>query len=353
MNKAIFLLLGITFLLISFSSSKAQQKHAFSSEKMLVDDQVFLPYYKGKIEKNVEGSYAPFFEKVIAIVQQDPNFRMPQGVKIIFSAYEQTLEIWVNPYTIDEGAILAYFGAYLSITLNQPGSMVGNSICTNFYNQPMETGSFHGNKIYDNGKREVFVLTHFSGSPFVPAGRKEFIENLIANEEKKEAENPTPRNNELLAQMNEAYQQLLQIDKVAAADYLKEMENMKKNLAGFDASLKVSEQIKAELDCMPVDEKTQQAYYAVGAYERYGKISGLLPVGKEQYGDPLIKINPAIQSACNSETVRLITLEWNFMNIKSVDDFTGDSLGNNLANQILISLYRNNTIWEQILGLVN
>lgn len=348
MNKIFTVWVATTFLLLSAYSLKAQQKRAFSSEKVVVDEQVFLPYNKGEVEKKIEGEFAPYFERIAAIIQQEACFSTPQGVKILFSAQAQTLEIYVMPYTFQEGEVLAESGAFLTISVNLPKLLVGLPICPNAYYEPTKTGTFHGNTVYSNGDNEVTVLTKFASPLFVAMNRDDFLTNMIIQEEKSELENQTSDNNELLVQMEESYQQLLKIDKSEAEKFKHDIEEFKRNMSNGNNS--ISDQLKEEQRTMLSGEKQKQAFYSVGAIEHFNMISGLVPVGKENFGEAIIKINPKLESLCASKNVQLITLKWDLISCCSPAHFKGEPMGYNLANSVLTKLYNNTEIWRQIVN---
>lgn len=353
MMKKYILGLLIAMLVLSASTLNAQQRHAYSDEKVEIDDDVFLPFWKGEIEKKVEGKFALFFQKVIEIMNEEPAINSPQGVKILFSGNDCTLDVWVMPYHFVHGEALADYGSRLSIAVNNPSMLVGMPVCSNGFYEPSEAGSFQENRTFFNGENETTALTKITSPLFVPMSRAEFLQNVIADEQKKEDDYQAPETNELLAQMEEAYQQLLKIDKTEAANFKKEMETIKKSTGNGNGSFnKVSNKLKKEQQSMSIDEKALQAFYSEAAMEQFNQLSGLVPVGKEKYGNAVIKINPTLQSACSSNMIRLITLKWELINGDSPTDFTGEPIGNNLADTILVKLYNNRVIWQQIYSLV-
>lgn len=155
------------------------------------------------------------------------------------------------PYLFDDGEIVRKAGSSVVFYFNDPRSLLGlpiNSDLDDFYLSPVKIAEFMGYPIYMNERGEAIVIYKGREPLFLPVSQDEYLTALISAEAKKEKEHPqTVTVDDNLIEMELAYQQLLKMDKAAAADFKKEMDRFRKDASQSPETEQVASAYKKEL----------------------------------------------------------------------------------------------------------
>lgn len=306
---------------------------------------------------------------------------IPTGFKISDEKkITANLEVALAPYFILNGKAVTDFhiSSILFIYLNNPYNIAGTPLMADIYTCPKIVDEFHGHSVYITNRREITII-NFSGKPlFIPVSQEDFINTLIQYWEFKikevNSEQGTLQKNEdefysdeTIKQRNEeflkAYNELLKYDKNAAEELKKNYKELEQQLNSkpensSDLTIFEKEQIrmlKEELQNMSPDEKKRQAYYSLGAMEKFNNVSGLLPKEHINLGDALVRINPELVQD-NPETVQLVSIHWYLLNKVAFTDSPrqqsySDDAGL-LTDNIVLDLYKDKTLWTEIFRIL-
>lgn len=337
----------------------AQQRPPFSDKTVKTEDGTLLmPYTKGEVEKNITGNYKPTFEKICSIITSWDSINPPQGMQIDCFGYEKRLEIYFRNYVYADGQRFPEEGGpHLEISVNDPLSMVGKPVASGIYLCPQKTADFHGYPVYRIGVGEVTVVTKTHIPLYVPVSQEEYLKTLIAEEEKNASKYSPLKSQDYqatLQEMEKAYQKLLETDKEAAKEFKQQMLDFEKEItkkpeAGQADTTPVS-LLKKKLSAMTEEEKRLDAYY--GGED----ISQLIPYEQRQYGDAMIKINPALIRETAKSGIHLLVLwcslvAYNATDVRNPRLFNKGNEGNYHANYLMSKLYEDQKIWDNIFHL--
>lgn len=339
----------------------AQQRPPFSDKTVKMGDGTLLmPYTKGEVKKNISGDYKPSFEKICSIITTWDSINPPQGMKIDCFGYEKRLEIYFRNYVSANGhKFTEEGGPHLEISVNDPLSIVGKSVASAIYLCPQKTADFYGYPIYNRGSGEVTIVTDLKAPLYIPVSQEEYLKTLIADEEKNASKYSPPTSQDYQAtlhEMEKAYQKLLETDKEAAEEFRQQMLEFKKEMnQKKDENQPLTDPIsmlKKELFAMTEEEKKREAYY--GGED----ISRLMPYEQKQYGDALVKINPALIQETAKSGIHLITLLWSVSSDNAADEdkprlYNKGSKGYYRTDFLMSELYKNKEIWERIFNMCN
>jgi hypothetical protein len=334
----------------------AQQRPPFSDKTVKTEDGTLLmPYTKGEVEKNITGNYKPVFEKICSIITSWDSINPPQGMQIDCFGYEKRLEIYFRNYGSYNGQRFTEEGGpHLEISVNDPLSIVGNSVASGIYLCPQITADFHGYPIYDG---ERIVVTKTKTPLYVPVTQEEYLKTLIAEEEKKASKYTPPGASDYqvtLLEMEKTYKKLLETDKEAAEEFKQQMVEFKKEIAkepeAGQADTNPVSLFKKELAAMTDEEKKLNAYHGGES------ISQLMPYEQRQYGDAMIKINPALIRETAKSGIHLLVLwcslvAYNATDVRNPRLFNKGNEGNYHANYLMSKLYEDQKIWDNIFHL--
>lgn len=289
------------------------------------------------------------------------------------------LEIALAPYLISNGEAVTDFhiSSVLNIYLNNPYNIAGTPLMADIYTCPQVVDEFHGQSVYITNRREVTVI-NYTGKPlFIPVSQEDFINTLIhywkfkiegvqeqqgslqkSEEDFYSEEARNQRNKEFM----EAYKELMKYDKKAAEELKRNYEESMSELNNIsekpsDLTIFENEQIrllKEEMQNMTLDERKRQAYYSLGAMEKYNNVSGLLPKEYINLGDALVRINPDLVMD-NPETVQLVSIHWYLLDKSDYSDSPRQKSYSEdaglLTDNIILDMYKDKIFWENIFNL--
>ena len=347
----------------------AQQRPPFSDKTVKTEDGVLLmPYTKGEVKKNISGNYKPIFEKICSIITAWDSINPPQGMQIDCFGYEKRLEIYFRNYVYADGQRFPEEGGpHLEISVNDPLSIVGRPVAPDIYLCPQQTADFQKYPIYSIGVGEVTVVTKAKIPLYVPVSQEEYLKTLIAEAEKnamKDSPTTSQDNDQATDQeMEKAYRKLLEIDKEAAENLKKEMLETKQQMLKTKEEMKHENidnpplidfvsMLKNELATMTDEEKKRNAYYGGEG------ISQLMPYEQRQYGEALVKINPAMVQETAKSGIHLLVLSWSVSADNAADEhkpylYNKGSKGYYHTDFLMSELYKNKEIWERIFNMCN
>lgn len=324
---------------------------------------VLLPNAKGEVKRNnyinnsFEYKYSPktleiaraVTNKVAAIILDWDSLQPPIGFEAGISTSEHisqsfvhgSLEIRFTPYFKDKdlGVFADYkFSSVINIYINFFGDYLpGNPLCKNIYVKPRKINDYYGADIYQTSRGQVTLMAKNGVDIFLPVSQEEYLMACIKEETAKELKNPVPQKAEYLKDVENAYLQLLKIDRVEAENYKKTaLKDADEFYSNTEES--ISAKLKKELDSMSLSEKKRQAYYSIHAIEKFNKVSGLCPMSSLEEGEPLVKINPVLFGFDNSGEIKLLV-------VSCTEEDKED--------KYLKRLYVNEKIWRKIFDLVN
>ena len=330
-------------------------------ETVTVGDDIFLPYLPGKVVQRINGNDV-HSQKIFSIMFPQQKSGMPQGyeVEAYSDGLRNLLEINLMPYLFDDGEIVRKAGSSVVFYFNDPRSLLGlpiNSDLDDFYLSPVKIAEFMGYPIYMNERGEAIVIYKGREPLFLPVSQDEYLTALISAEAKKEKEHPqTVTVDDNLIEMELAYQQLLKMDKAAAADFKKEMDRFRKDASQRRETEQLSSAYKIELAKLSPAQRKQPAYYAVYAMEKYGNLSGLVPENETGESQPVVK--PNLEAlAKNSNEIHLIVCRWRL----SSDAQRGSprlyeprhTVGFSLTDDRIYEMYNNQNLWKHIIDEVH
>jgi len=237
-------------------------------------------------------------------------------------------------------------------------------VAENIFLRPEKADDFYGFPVYRNTDKEVTVISKNKAPLFVPVTREEYLQQLIkaesAREDKQEGSGQKSDSEIILAEMEKTYKELLKADTEAAAEFKTEIQKFRADMAkdqdaGAPAGLLAS--LQAELAKMSPAERKQPAWYAVGAFEKYGNLSGLVPESGRESGTALVRLAPAYAGMTNNKNaINMLILSWNVGSDNSNSDkpylFDGEPQGFQLADYYMARLYHQQTIWNNIICLI-
>lgn len=260
----------------------------------------------------------------------DPNPYVAGVVEIQFTPYVEDKEL---------GKFADYrFSSRLNIFINNFSDYLpGNPLCKYIYVKPRKINSFFGADVYQTSRDKITLIAKKGLEVFLPVSQEEYLLACIKEESEKETGNPVPGKAEYLKEIENAYRELLKVDKKEADNY--------RNTALKDAeefystkNTSVSSGFKKELETMSLSERKRQAYYSTQAIEKYNKISGLCPLSSIEEGEALIKINPALKGFDSSGEIKMLVINW---------------IGDSREDTYMKKLYENEDIWRKIMSLVS
>ncbi len=351
MKKQILLFLTI---ILSQLSILGQNKTPFSDKIVEHNGVAFLPYCKGEVKNKITGNNNSNADKIFSVIASWQPFCPPQGFKLTAFGDNSYLELILDPYFLESGQAITNGGSSATIYFNAPSKIFDIPVVSDIYFKPEKTADFLGYPIYFNGRFETSAISKAQNPLFLPVTREEFLKDLIADEEKKQKEYGTGLSvDESLREMEKAYRELLKRDKVAAAEFKNEMDDYAANLKQNIDTPDLVSLLKTELDKLSPSERKTQAYYSIGAMEKYGNFSGLVPESDKDSGNLLVRPNYSlIEKGKNS--IQLIVVKWNLTTTNKENCsprlyIPKQNVGYEIADNILSELYNNTDIWRQIL----
>jgi hypothetical protein len=115
--------------------------------------------------------------------------------------------------------------------------------------------------------------------------------------------------------MEKSYRELLKMDAEAAAEFRLEIQKFRTDMANDqndDAPADLLTSLKAELAKLSPAERKQPARYAIGAFEKYGNFSGLVPESNREEGTALVRLAPVYAGMTNNkDAINMLILSRN------------------------------------------
>jgi len=300
------------------------------------------------------------------------------SIDVAFSVYLKDPDNG-EPYTGDSSS-------GLTITVNNCSFTGGSPVVGDIIPTPEKVGNFHGYPVYATNLREVAIINKSGLKDFIPCSREDYIKAKIAFEEEillaqkemlkdpemnKSAKTEAAEMEGNIKEMEKGYEALLEIDKSAAAELKKTIDEIKatvkKAASAPDAnttgamlmekelgttSVKI-QALKSELEKMSPEERKHQAYYIADGKYRFGNESGLAPENMNKYGTPLSRFNPDVLKSITSLSIpRLIVVSWNIgsSTTGTPRGYNGNGKGYALADEMILELSGDDGIWKRILS---
>ena len=342
----------------------ATAQNSYSEETVAFGKDEFFPYTRGKIIKNIEGDRTAKMEQICQAIISWDSINPPKGFEIRFDAGDSHAQLSFSAYVKEDGLKTTKSGPALYLYINDPARALGSPVADNIFIQPEKVDDFFGYPVYRNTNREVTVISKNKTPLFIPVTREEYLQQLIrtesAKQDKQEGTGQKSDSEIILAEMEKSYRELLKVDSEAAAEFRIEIQKFRADMAndqdaGAPAGLLAS--LQAELAKMSPAERKQPAWYAVGAFEKYGNLSGLVPESDRETGTALVRLAPAYAGmAGNKNAVNMMVLSWNVGSDNANDDkprlFHDVPKGFLLADYYMARLYYQQTVWNNIISLV-
>lgn len=327
----------------------------YSRKTITKSENTFLPFLKGEVVNKIPTNNVNA-GKVFAILQTWQPINPPQGFKVEAFGDENNLEIYFMPYVLEEGETNTKPGSMLSLYFNKITSIFQQPVVADIYLAPAKISDFMGYPVYNNGTHEIVAIHNGPGPVFLPISREEYLTALIKNEEDKQKEYASGVSSMNKKQeIEKAYQELLKLDKAAAEDFKKAMDNLTSVVSQNNTHMDFLESLKKELSGLSPSDRKKHAYYSPGAMEQYGNFSGLTPDNDVENAQQLVKLNYKAVDNVNND-IRLITLILTLSNNELLHAVAlneqQDSTGFELTDDKLLALYRDKAIWKKIYELV-
>ena len=393
--KAIYVFVFCAIIVL-FSQSVAclAQEQEFSADKKGTVEQ--NSYVNSEFESAHPGKSAleskKMLEGISKIISSWDKINPPVGFNVrIFNNISELLSIDVafsvylkdpdngEPYTGDSSS-------GLTITVNNCSFTGGSPVVGDIIPTPEKVGNFHGYPVYATNLREVAIINKSGLKDFIPCSREDYIKAKIAFEEEillaqkemlkdpemnKSAKTEAAEMESNIKEMEKGYKTLLEIDKSAAAELKKAIDEIKatvkKAASAPDAnttgamlmekelgttSVKI-QALKSELEKMSPEERKHQAYYIADGKYRFGNESGLAPENMNKYGTPLSRFNPEVLKSITSLSIpKLIVVSWNIgsSTTGTPRGYNGNGKGYALADKMILELSGDEGIWKRILS---
>jgi len=344
----------ILFLLFMADAVFAQQRQCFSEKKVVVDDRTFLPFTKGEVVRKISGPQKNILDQICSVITAWDSIAPPQGMKVLCSGLDRSLDIYFLPYLFEDGIRYASEGGpMVSIYVNDPLCMFGLPVVSDIFLCPQQTAGFHGFPIYRNDRHEITVVSKKQVPLFVPVSQEEYLKALIAKEEKNQDTNTGSDYQSAFREMEQAYQQLLKTDQVAAREFKQQMVAFKAEVgkSGTEMIDPVA-LLKKELSGLTAQERTRQALYGgASAIEAYRNASGLVPYEDRRNAEALVRPNPALITGSATGQVQLLVVSWTVGSPDVYDKprmYAEDRAGFHLAENLMRQLYLDQKIWSEV-----
>lgn len=332
----------IILLTISFTS---YSQESYSDEPVMIDEFYFLPNSRGEVKNMLSGPWKAEIEKICSIISTWKGISPPKGFEAMFSGISSSFELTFAAYIKREGQRTTHSATSISFSINNPADICGMTVVDGIYIKPVECGFFQGFPKFSASGYETVVITKQKLPIFVPATREEFLNAMIAKAQKDypQSEKFTEsKASKEIEEMERVYRQLLEVDKVAAEEVKKGMEEMKKELKGMVTKDEeyYPALLKKELDRMSEQERRLPAYYSLSAIDNKISVSGLVRVNDNKNADTLVKVNPVLEKILGqSKSTMLLTIHF--------QQQPGEK-GFRLADSKIRELMNNELIWKKI-----
>jgi len=341
----------------------AQQHTLFSEKAVTVEDyttkeiRTFLPFTKGEIKIKTSGIYKAVFDKICSIIVSWKFIVPLRGIQVFCYGHENQLEIYFSPYMFEDGLKFPSEGySKLEISINDPRTIVGSDIVPNIYCCPQKTSDFYGYPVYNIGKNsEVTVVSRKNIPFFIAVTQEEYLKTLIAKVNKETLPIPNKQDyQKTLQEMENNYQKLRKVS-IEAAEGIKQAinefkEEINRNEEYSKSYIDPISILKNRLLSMSEEEKRENAYYGGD------DISGLISYGQREYGDLLVKINPALISENLKSGIHLLTIGWEVKKVtvsRNLQLYDEGKLGFQLTDYLMSKLYEDQNIWNRIFSICN
>ncbi len=355
-----------THLLLLFSCAAviSVAQGSFTDQTVTIGEDEFLPFCRGEVYQHFEGDKALLMKKIYGVIASWDSLNPPKGFEASFTGNNNMLDITFAAYVKQGNSKIVKSGAKLSFFINDLVRALGSPVVNQIFLQPEKIEDFYGSPVFQNTNSEVTVISKSKSSLFVPVTQGEYLQQLIEVESEKQNKN-TGNNyqsdtDQILAEMEKSYKNLLKVDAMAAAEFKTEIQKFKNDMAnpetdsipeGFLTSL------KKELDNLSPLQQNKPARYSIGAIEKFGNFSGLIPDDVSAEGTALVKVAAEFSGLIHEKNaIKLLVISWNVGNNNSTSDkpsfFDGDASGFGLADYYMATLYHHQRIWENIRNLI-
>lgn len=332
----------IILLTISFTS---YSQESYSDEPVLIDEHYFLPNSRGEVKNTLSGPWKTEIEKICSIIYTWKGISPPKGFEAQFSGISSSFELTFSAYIKEDGQKMTLSGPSITFSINNPADVFGMTVVDGIYIKPVECGFFQGFPKFSASGYETVVITKQKLPIFVPATREEFLNAMIAKAQKDypQSEKFTEsKASKEIEEMERVYRQLLEVDKTAAEEVKKGIDEIKKELKGMVTKDEdyYPDLLKKELDKMPENERKLPAFFSLSAIDERVSVSGLVKVGHNKGADTLVKVNPALDKILSqAKYTRFLTIH--------MQQEQGEN-GFHLADSKIRELMKNELIWKRI-----
>ena len=331
-------------ILLSLSVTSYCQEN-YSDEPTMIGGFYFLPNSRGEVRYMVSGLWETEIKKLSAIISTWKEILPPKGFEVRFSGINNSFEMSFAAYIKREGQRTTHSATSISFSINNPADICGMTVVDGIYIKPVECGFFQGFPKFSASGYETVVITKQKLPIFVPATREEFLNAMIAKAQKDypQSEKFTEsKASKEIEEMERVYRQLLEVDKTAAEEVKKGIDEIKKELKGMVIKDEdyYPDLLKKELDKMPENERKLPAFFSLSAIDERVSVSGLVKVGHNKGADTLVKVNPALDKILSqAKYTRFLTIH--------MQQEQGEN-GFHLADSKIRELMKNELIWKRI-----
>lgn len=353
----------LLFLLL-FSTVISMAQGSYSNQIVTIGEDEFMPYCRGEVRKHFEGESAQMMEKIYRAIASWDSLNPPKGFEARFTGSNHVLDLIFAAYIKQGNSKTVKSGAMLSFYINDPIRVFGFPVVENIFFQPEKVADFYGYPVYQNTNTEVTVIIKSNNSLFVPVTQGEYLQQLIKVETDKQnksaGNHQKSDSDEILAEMEKAYKELLKTDPSAAAEFKTEIQKFKTEMTNEGTENNADDlltSLKRELDKLSPAGRNKPAWYSLGAIEKYGNFSGLIPDTVAEEGTALVKIAAEFSGLINEKNaLKFLAISWNVGIDNSTSDkprlLDGEVKGFGLADYYIANLYRQQIIWNKIINLV-
>jgi len=335
----------------------AQQRPPFSENTVTMEDyttkdvRTFMPFTKGETEMNISGPYKPLFDKICSVITKWGLISPPQGIKVFCYGHDNYLEIYFSAYMFEGGEKYPSEGySKLSICFDNPDETVRTPVVPGIYCCPQKTTDFYGHPVY--GKVTVVEKTHIP--VYVPVSREEYLRALISDLRKGLAQPLSGQDyRKELQEMEKNYRELQKYNKEAAEGVRQAIEELKleinKSGNGISYVDKATSDLENEIASMSAEERKSNAYYGGEGFSR------LMPYGQDEFGELLVKVNPALTGEVSKGKAFLTTIVWDMENITVADQtqlYTDGKLGFWITDYLMQKLSKESDLWSNIFNVL-
>ncbi len=353
--KKHLLLLGL-LITIGYYPATAQQNTPYNDQVTREEGVAFLPFRRGEVIRKITGANNNPPAQCFPVFANFREFNPPQGFRLTVFGNDSYMELLAEPYIKEGQEVFTKGGSSLTLNFNDPNKLFHLSVVDDIYPKPIVVAEFYGHPVYFNGQYETTVIANNRGPLFRQVTKQQYLEALIEDAERKQRSTPPVSHDENIKEMEKAYRLLLETDRAAAAEFKQSMDDYIASLGEEQPAADLVTMLSNELNGLSPAELKEYAYYDIGAMERYGNFSGLVPNSEKDNATALVRPYYWLVEKNNSN-IQLIILRWNLSTTEHDPSaprlYTSQKRsGYALTDQRMAELYHTAEIWKSIFNMV-